>query len=299
MKASILRATVMLSTFANLIRWRNILMVAGIQSIVFFTLLAWQRSVMSLPFFFLLVFVTLCITAAGNVINDYFDRDLDNINRPGKTIVGVVWPAPVVLRIYVVILVIGAIGALWFALHQDLLLHFPVYVVAVAGLYVYSANLKCRPVIGNVLVALYCAAVVSVVAIPDLIHDNVAIISPAIWLYILFAAITTWYREITKDLEDLEGDRQAGCNTMVVKYGLRIGKIFAIVTGLAAIVSIMIWDTKQQEADIKLGLLVLQGGLVGSMALIWWAKDSTYFSKASTLIKLVMIGGALLLLLKP
>ena len=190
----------MLSTFANLIRWRNILIVAGIQSIVFFTLLEWQRSVMSVPYFFLLVFVTLCITAAGNIINDYYDRDLDQLNRPGKTIVGAVWQPHTVLRLYKGIIVIGLVGALWFAITFTLLFYFPVYILAVVGLQLYSAHLKCKPVIGNAWISIYCGAVIFIVAVPDLLQHNAAIISPAFWFYILFASITTWYREITKDL---------------------------------------------------------------------------------------------------
>ena len=39
--------------------------------------------------FFLLVFSTILIAAAGNVINDYFDVRADRINKPEKLIIGV------------------------------------------------------------------------------------------------------------------------------------------------------------------------------------------------------------------
>ena len=37
--------------------------------------------------FFLLVFSTVLIAAAGNIINDYFDVKADRINRPEKLII--------------------------------------------------------------------------------------------------------------------------------------------------------------------------------------------------------------------
>ena len=38
--------------------------------------------------FFLLVFSTVLIAAAGNIINDYFDMDIDHINKPKKMVIG-------------------------------------------------------------------------------------------------------------------------------------------------------------------------------------------------------------------
>src|SRR6056297_3159117 len=39
--------------------------------------------------FMLLVIATMCIAAAGYIINDYFDTRTDRINKPGKVVVGV------------------------------------------------------------------------------------------------------------------------------------------------------------------------------------------------------------------
>ncbi len=38
--------------------------------------------------FYLLIFSTVLIVAAGNIINDYFDVKADRINKPDKLIIG-------------------------------------------------------------------------------------------------------------------------------------------------------------------------------------------------------------------
>jgi hypothetical protein len=40
----------------------------------------------------------------------------------------------------------------------------------------------------------------------------------------------------------------------------------------------------------------LEGAVITGCAMLWWAKDNTYIRYSSTLIKLVMVGGTLLLL---
>jgi 4-hydroxybenzoate polyprenyltransferase len=298
-KAIILCLPAMLIPFVKLIRWRNLLIVAGIQCMVFFTLLDWRASVMTWPYFLLLVLVTLCITAAGNVINDYYDSEADKINKPGATIVDTVWSGKTVLTIYKTIIVIGAVAALWFAYVHALLIYFPIYLLAVVGLQLYSSRFQCLPFIGNVWVALYCGATVLVVAAPDILNGNAAIVHDTIWYYIIFAMLTTLFREITKDIEDREGDQAVGCGTYVVSYGLEKGKTAAVIIGVICIIAILVWEDTVQSNMVKIGLYVLEGTLVGACALIWWAKDNSYYSKASTAIKLVMIGGTLMLLMKP
>jgi 4-hydroxybenzoate polyprenyltransferase len=288
----------MLKSFFTIIRWPNLLIVAGIQSVVFYTLLDSSQSVVSIPDLILLILVTLCITAAGNVINDYHDSEMDMINRPARVVVGKVWPKGKVLRLYKIIVALGAAGALYFAFRMHLLLYFPVYLLAVVGLQVYSTHFKCRPVMGNLWVAIYCGAVVLIMAATDLLHGNGHIIKTDFWYYILFAFLITYYRENIKDLEDVNGDAQLKCKTFVVVNGMKAGKILTVAAGVIALISLLFWDNTASDRNIKLGLLVLQGAIVGSLALIWWARDAGYFSKASALIKFVMIGGTLLLLLQ-
>ncbi len=288
----------MLRSILTLVRWHNLLIVGGIQAIVFYTLFDSGLSRMSWPYVLLLILITLCITAGGNVINDYHDSEIDAVNRPGNWVAGNTMTKPAVLWVYRVCILFGAVGAVFFAVRMGMVRYLPVFPLAVVGLQLYSTHLKCKPVIGNALVAMYCGAVVLIMAIPDMVLDNAEVIRPQFWYYILFAFLITFYREIIKDIEDYTGDHQFACQTFVVRYGLKAGKVMASAAGLVALTSLLFWDNAQAKSSVSLGILVLEGAIVGSLALIWYAKDPGYYHKASTLIKLVMVGGTLLLFLQ-
>jgi 4-hydroxybenzoate polyprenyltransferase len=93
--------------FMKLIRWKNLLIVIVTMVLVRYVLLASLAAEMlvmnvdgdmvpvalqmSWYNFIVLVFATVCLTAGGYVINDYFDIKTDIINR-GTVIVGTVIP---------------------------------------------------------------------------------------------------------------------------------------------------------------------------------------------------------------
>jgi len=59
--------------------------------------------------FFLLVLSTVCLTAAGYVINDYFDTRTDFLNRPGKVLVGTKIPRRQAMVIHILLSFVGVI----------------------------------------------------------------------------------------------------------------------------------------------------------------------------------------------
>jgi len=99
--------------FLNLIRWKNLVMIALVQILIKYALL--------LPFyeshgviitlspwaFFLLVVATLCIAAGGYVINDIYDIETDKVNKPERVIVNKFISEKVALRLFIILNVIG------------------------------------------------------------------------------------------------------------------------------------------------------------------------------------------------
>jgi len=286
----------MLKLFIDISRWPNLLIVAGLQIIVYYCLLDYEHSVLSILDAYLLVLLTLLISAAGYIINDYYDSDIDQINKPHKWIVGNRLSTNLVLKVYKGIIVLGALLAIFIAVRLQLLRYLPVYLIAVVGLQIYSSRLKCRPFIGNLWVSMFCASVILIMAAPDLIRQTPGILKPQFWFYMSFAFVITFYREVVKDVEDLEGDRQYKCQTFVVRYGMKAGKILAVLGAFALFFMLMRWETMEANSTVKFSLYVLQAAVIASATLFWWAKDNTYIHRASTLIKLIMVGGTLLLL---
>ncbi|WP_049925231.1 geranylgeranylglycerol-phosphate geranylgeranyltransferase [Halopiger goleimassiliensis] len=155
------------------------------------------------------VVATGLAVGAGNAINDYFDREIDRINQPDRPIPrGAVSPRGAL-----------AVSIVLFAIAVGLTLLLPLPAIVIAGvnlvaLVTYTQVFKGLPGLGNALVAylvgstfLYGAGAVGDVA-------------PAVVLGIL-AAVATLTREIVKDVEDVEGDREEGLNTLPIAIGER------------------------------------------------------------------------------
>ncbi|SFC04995.1 geranylgeranylglycerol-phosphate geranylgeranyltransferase [Halobiforma haloterrestris] len=144
---------------------------------------------------------------AGNAINDYFDREIDRINRPDRAIPrGAVSPRGAL-----------AFSIVLFAVAVVLAVMLPTLAIAIAGinllsLVAYTELFKGLPGLGNALVAYLVGSTFLFGA------AAVGEVGPAVVLFLL-AAIATLTREIVKDVEDLEGDREEGLNTLPIAVG--------------------------------------------------------------------------------
>ncbi len=163
---------------------------------------------------------TVLATGAGNAINDYFDREIDRINRPDRAIPrGAVSPrAAVVLAV----VLFGAAILLALALPA---LAVAIAVVNLLALVAYTELFKGTPGAGNALVAYLVGStfLFGAAAVGD--------VRPAAVLFAL-AALATFSREVIKDVEDMAGDREEGLNTLPIAVGRRR----ALVVGAAALV---------------------------------------------------------------
>ncbi len=283
-------------TFLQLIRWPNLVMVVLIMGACYGFMLDPTKTTFRIPEFVLVMMVTVIIAASGYVINDYYDMQTDQINKPRQWIAGNTLSLSSIMWIYRYLVIAGGIVAAITAIWMGLLPYFLLYPLAIGGLWLYSFSLKCRPVVGNLWVSLFCGGVVLIVALPDVIRQQSIALKPTLWYLAFFAFQTTWYREIVKDLEDQTGDKDAGCKTLPVRYGVLPAKIMAIVVALGLMASLYGWDISGPGTYRLFIFTLLQGALVGSMGLVWWAKDPSYFRHASTLIKCMMLAGTVLML---
>jgi 4-hydroxybenzoate polyprenyltransferase len=279
----------------RIIRWPNLVLLAAIQTIVYVALLDRTVTVVSTPDLLLLLLTTVLLGAGGYVINDFYDRDIDVVNKPKKWIAGNVWSLEAVIKVYAAISILGCLPAVALAIRLDLEQYLFIYPLALGALWFYSSHLKCTPLLGNIWVSLFCAGVIMVVALPDVLKNNIESLSKDLWYYLVFAFLSTMLREIVKDIEDEDGDKLQNCGSAVVRFGLKAGKILATVFGIALIIAIIIWEAEQTQPTVKLILLVLQGSITASLGFVWWAKNKSYYHHASTLIKGVMAGGVIAL----
>lgn len=261
--------------------------------------------------FLLISGATILTTLAGYILNDYYDRFNDAMNRPNLAVWGRMLTPSFALLLYSVVV----IGAHWMAFQLDRQLrpqdHWPIWVFPGISfmLFLYAWVFKCTAVLGNLLVSFLCALVPLVMLLPeqraiwltsfvepDTIHQAVGLV----WLYALFAFLSNFLREQIKDLQDFQGDAACGCNTLAVLKGPRFAKKPAALTGLLLSVFIgillLFWrETKAPDWQIMAGILFLLAPSLVITVLLYLAKAKPDFNKASLLLKMVMLFGIPLL----
>lgn len=209
-----------------------------------------QQVTLQLSFlhFNLLILINVLLGAAGFVINDYFDRKIDSINRPNQVIIG-----NTVHRRFAIILhfTLNAIAVLiagyfsWLFKKPYIVL---VYLMISGIFWFYSTTYKKQFLIGNIIVALGTATIPLQLAYFEIIMllktYGSAMVAQGLtfkilfyWIaaFGLFAFLTNLIREVIKDMEDFEGDSSYGRNTIPVVLGIKTSKIIVIVLHLATI----------------------------------------------------------------
>lgn len=102
----------------------------------------------------LLMAVVILVTAAGNVINDYFDAEIDAVNRPKRPIPsGAIGKKPAL--VYAGILFFLGLLVSWFTTP----LCFGIALFNALLLVAYAYRLKSTPFFGNVAVSYLAASI--------------------------------------------------------------------------------------------------------------------------------------------
>lgn len=299
-------------SFFKLVRWPNLLMI--VVSMFFILLFVIDPLLGTTTFdvglsateFLLLLAATLFITIGGYLINDFFDMDTDRINKPGKNLVGGRWSVATVQVMYWAFTIAGvALGVLLSWLIGKLSYSL-VFVFASGLLWFYSERYKCMPVVGNIVVAFLSALSFGLVWLfyffalsrdADAftgVQSNFELVNSLILIYMGFAFVTSFLRELVKDVEDSAGDERYGCNTFAVAYGQTKAKFLAVfiaLLGLAVTVfcQVLFFDIGFM---LMLGYFVLID-LCFLLVVIWLvqAKNKSDFNRLSKFIKILMFVG--------
>ncbi|NPA75014.1 MAG: UbiA family prenyltransferase [Euryarchaeota archaeon] len=161
------------------------------------------------------------ITGAGNVINDYYDREVDKINHPERPIpAGEIAPSTAV--IYAAVLF--GMGILLAYLISTCALLIAAYAVFV--LLLYESSLKYEGFVGNVAVSI----------LVGMLFVFGGIIFGKLYLMVVFAfmsALANLGREIIKDVEDMGGDINR--KTLPKKIGRRKAALVALASLVLAV----------------------------------------------------------------
>lgn len=302
--------------FLKLIRFPNLIIIVIIQYILQYWILrpalvgSEVELLLTHNLFFLLVISTVIIAATGYIINDIVDIAIDKINKPHKMIVERIITKKHAWQLYWGLVIIGFLISVYVAYRIDNLPLVFIYPCAVSLLALYSYKLKSRPFSGNLVVALFSALVTGIILfaerasftkLSNLNAELYQYVSMVFYGYMIFAVLTSLYREIVKDLEDIEGDKAQGCKTVPTLMGTRFSKILASIFGISTISLLVFWLNRSIQIQDYLALAVvtlfLTIPLLYSLIKLWSAADPKAYHHISTCIKGVMAGGIICLLL--
>lgn len=240
------------------------------------------------PGFLALTFATVCIAAAGYIINDYYDVKIDAINKPERLLVGRAIRRRRAMFAHLLLSFSGVLIGVFLKIPVGL-----INLGAVLLLWGYSARLKKLLLIGNVAIALLSASMLLVVAVYD---DK---LNKTTLGYALFALMISLIREIIKDIEDMKGDASFDCRTLPIVVGMRGAKYVLyplIVLFMGLLVASMVHPSTSLLFDAYMLLFVLAPSIWMVLKLAQADRKSD-FTYLSNLNKLIMLLGILSMLL--
>jgi geranylgeranylglycerol-phosphate geranylgeranyltransferase len=164
-------------------------------------------------------------TAAGNVINDYFDYNIDLVNKPERPIPSGRISLENGKRYAYLLFLAGTICGFLISYMTGNWIPFIIVLIADVILYLYAYKLKTTPLIGNLAVGFMTGFGF---VFGGFTINNPDIVMTSIFLG-FFAFVMTTAREIIKDIEDVEGDKKDGARTLPIIIGKKTPAILAVI----------------------------------------------------------------------
>ena len=165
-------------------------------------------------------------TGAGNMLNDYYDIDIDRINKPNR-------PLPsgriqVKTAVYLTIVCFSAAFLIAFLIHP---ISGIIGFINIFILIWYAKTLKRTILLGNLSIA-YLTGSTFLFGASFFGIEGIIIMLPLA----LLSFLATAAREIVKDIEDIKGDAEDGAVTFPIKYGEKPAAYLAAAFGFLAVI---------------------------------------------------------------
>lgn len=305
--------------FFKLIRIGNLFIMA-LSLVLFYycILLSVHRNILhttlapfSLREFVLFVLSVVFIGAAGNIINDYYDFELDKAFKPTRPLPSGSISLDYAVYFHALLAFAGIALGFYLGWSVNNYKIGYIYVICVLLLLVYSAFLKRIPLAGNlvvsgltafifVLLIIFEATYLKMIDAPNLFENTGYAFGILLWqlnFYGGFALLTSFAREVIKDIEDKDGDEAFNINTFAVAYGETTARIFAFVLLALLLAGLGYFINSFYQARAWLEVLYLAFALVLPLliiiVLLFLAKVKKDYHRISLMLKTVMLLGVL------
>lgn len=312
--------------FLKLIRLPNLLIIAFTQYMIRLCLIepGLSRSLMYIQMsdleFALLMLATVFVAAGGYVINDYFDVRIDNINKPEQMVIDHGVKRRVAMGSHAVFSALGVGIGIFLSWRSNILMTGGcLFAISVIGLWFYSTTFKYQFLTGNLIISLFTGMVPFMVVlfeIPRVIlqypnklaaqqFEHGAAITETLLLWAGAFGIAAFglslIREIIKDMEDMEGDKEYGCRTVPIVLGIQKTKVITTTLTLLFMAGIGYLQYVQLSARDRYSFLYflafIQLPLLFVLFNVIASKGKKSFHIASLCVKFVMLTGICYLLM--
>ncbi|MEX0635239.1 MAG: geranylgeranylglycerol-phosphate geranylgeranyltransferase, partial [Ferruginibacter sp.] len=244
------------------------------------------------------------------IINDYFDLQIDVINKPQKVVVDKIVKRRWAIIWHLLLSSLGIVLSLYVSYKIGNWVIAVVNSICVLLLWFYSTTFKRKVLSGNIIIATLTAWVIIVVYFfcganiinwqqKNIVFDVTKFFKYMV-LYAGFAFIVSLIREVVKDLEDMQGDAKYNCRTMPIVWGVPASKVYTAVWLVVCIATLSII----QLYAVQLGwwpvaiysILLIIIPLIFILRKLFKAKVANDYSQMSKQIKFIMLAGILSML---
>lgn len=238
------------------------------------------------PNIFLLSLSTICIAAAGYIINDYHDVKIDMINKPGRVVIGNTINRRIALLLYFFLSTVGIILGFFLSWKVGL-----VNLFSAGWLWLYSIYFKKIAFWGNLSIAMLTALAIIIIYIWKPLAGGLPLLA-----YAWFAFIITLIREIIKDMEDMKGDKFYGCKTLPIIWGIAGTSKLIYVLNLIMIISVAIAFVYTSDLFLRLFavVIILEAGYLSYI--LRYTDTKKGFQILGRYCKVIMLTGILTML---
>ena len=310
----------LITAFLRLIRWPNLFFIALTQILFYYCIVVpilpanyyLLTNKLTEPIVYLLVLSSVLIAAAGYIINDYFDINIDRINKPGKMIVEKIISRRWAILMHFIITTVGIGISFYISLKTN-------FVILLANiscsllLWFYSTTFKKKLLSGNIIISALTAWTVMVlyfatntlniisINLDSTLMDSFKRVFKFASLYAGFAFIISLIREVVKDIEDREGDSKYNCKTMPVVWGVPASKVFVgvwlvvLIAGITLVQLYVMHSGWWWSALYSFSFLIIP--LTWLFMRFYKAQTVTEYHAISKYLKLIMFAGILSLLI--
>lgn len=265
--------------------------------------------------FFFLIMSAMFILAGGNVINDYFDRKTDTINRPEKVLVGFSVNRRKAIFLHSAFTFIGVVFGFITAWFTGKIIVGLFFIFISFLIWIYSHNLKKKALLANITLSFLVALIPLTVGITEYYAlekslsewdiNTARAIKMAFQTIIGFSIFTfliNLMREFIKDCQDFIGDYRTGIKSVPIVIGKKnTNFLISIISMLSIVYLVLMWEAYLSKlvffqdnmiANMYIYFVLIAPLLLLSIRSVWGIKIIKY-RRLNILTKFIMFFGVL------